>query len=704
MKSVSGFLVGVVLFFVISQTKTVACWQEGESKKANVCGDLNEVKQFEDTTAELAAETRGAVSKKEQALGDIEEIAISMIADGEWESAKRLLSRSIAKPPRGYRLVYLAAITNQHLGFFEESIDQFASLLGNQHVDAKSIDRQPSHEPAMKMFWPIVPQKSRELVFFSYVDSQSIGKSIVSVGSLERHLKQIEETLQSTPGDNRRQEILEKNRAEISEQISKLRSNSIREGLPRSAQECRVLSLNKLKAMTDSLSSEFIESIRAAVKDKGVRNAELVFDLNERLSVILKDPSQVLKKHPNDEALQALLALSIFRRKPLDGEDAFRAYQTFRDRNSQLALLFSICAAGSNQKHHGLLDAELAKFDALPPHDSVIYAIAILLTGNFDPFDSLYGFDPNEPRQTAVDPVPRLSQQQRTLLTRKITKRFFDANPSDLTFVLVAKAIENELTTEEWVQFVDKGVKQFRETKLSLRSKSCTQSENPIFSPMAFPPLRLDSLPPVLIHSITTVKDQWPAKQWLEEFEGPVFKTENLIIKALLLSKQIQQQKSESRQRSVLALEELLDRGLSEKPSSTDFLLLKTALASYQQQWEKAFVLLKKLDKLSLSRNVRRHVDRAILHLALTEISNGWESSENEGLLAIARPAARRKFSSILKLETLSKLKVTYSALGMDSEVPKIQRLIDKQQKPARKRGNPPIVPRVGDPRHRNGV
>ncbi len=550
---------------------------------------------------------------------NIEAIAGTMMSVQDWERAAEFLAPLVPRFADDYRLQFLLAIAQEEADQQAASIENFLQLLTME----KEIPGLPSavaqqnvwHNNYIAQISNIVPRES--LDFFRFF--------------------------------NNRRYAFQYRR--ISHYYSSQYVSSIRPFLPPNVEAARSFAVSHLLAMAKYLDEPQQRELIAAMKDRGVANANVLAELPESRYNWSGWPG-LLEKHPTDVGLAAYWVLEAGGSHTAECECNARCVELFKRSHPQLAVIAAVHARVSDEAHEALF-AEAMKLILRIEKPS--YQLVSSLAGAFT--EDRHG----RPQPTPLAPEKRLALNQ--LLVAWYPKLSNQGNQQHGLFPYVGRSLLASEDMDAYAKLLDEEIVRWRTVGKAVRQQY--QASNRFIEPIAFPSKMLTNFPDYLI--------QRDDRRW---DEGKLAKLVSLVkdptLKILLAHKAEQSE----------LIRTQLGEMLADSQPSLDAYLLAAGWASREEKFDEAAGLLDKARFLVMPLEMRQRIDSALVAMAWLADKPADESGDpsDKRINELGRAAALRLRRARLEPRQRAELIVAMEDLGLTDEAASLEEVAARSQ------------------------
>ena len=402
-----------------------------------------------------------------------------------------------------------------------------------------------------------------------------------------------------------------------------------------------------------------VEDLKVFLAATGIPYARYVLDLDLRAAQRGNFALQLLEKHPDDEAILALVILTGVRGGAgIAIESLRKAFDLFRDTRQELAFMAAIAAAlYEGDEATTLLNHAFEMLEELkePTYFTVMAALAA--SGN--------------PRFSRGG-VSQLTEDQKRRLMAKVMGWYAGIDTTSwgpYLFSFIASSMLDAGDPGGFVRFLDEEVARAHENGPNPQQTSYFGGRNEqLIGGVEFPPALLSEFPPQVLGLFSPDRNPFGVELELdpETFEGHFESARSPILNVLLLYLAERNGADEGRVEAALA-----ELTALEQPE-LDVLLLAAAYSAQDQDGlPAAIALLRRAQYLPMTREKRQMIDGSIVAWSLE--GRSVETAKAEPMLAAGREAALRLRRARLSTERREELVAAMEELGMNREAEKLE-------------------------------
>ena len=512
----------------------------------------------------------------------VEAIAEAMISVHDWQRAVEFLAAKVSQHPSDYRLQYLLALAREEEGDEAEAVQGYLALLKADQEISGLVATAPQ-TPWSGFIGPLVQLVPQE-----------------SVDYLE--LSWLSELAYSHRGQNNR--IYSVGYRGLNQ------SNVI---LPHEVAAARKFAMAHLITLAQSMDEDERKALAAAISAQGVLNTEVLLELSPNMQR-MEQISDVARNHPDDEGIMGLQVLMNMEGRRLNEPELLKkAYDLFKGKRPQLALMAAMQVTMLDGEQAGLLDAALA---AVPndeqPNLFTVMSLASSLGGRV-------GFGPQTPGT--------LSDEQHKKLTQKLVvwyPQLTNLGPQGLmVFMVVARALSTSDDPAAYFAFLDDEIARSRSAgpqagQGMMRGFFGGGRGEALFEPLDFPCTTLSSIPAHVLQMFS--QDEGGPFGGLDESTSR-FDEKTLARQIPKINDPILRILAAHRYEQLEVVQKTLDELLKAEQPQLDAYLLAAGKATVDGRSREAIDLLDKCRYLPMPREVRTRVDAALVAMA-TELAD----------------------------------------------------------------------------------
>lgn len=555
----------------------------------------------------------------------LEAIADAMCGIQEWERAADFLSSRINDHPGDYRLRYLLGVAAEEAGRTGDAIAQFTQLLDDQEEMpevAKKNAQRTGRNPYIEMMGKMAPREAIDFLMQSqyryqaYIHQQNRGMRYASVSSAGPA-----STIQ----------------------------------MPAIVDQVRPMAVTHLTTMAKQLEENELADLKRSMKQHGVEAVELMMRVDMNQGNMAVELPAYLEEFPEDETALALIAINqLGAQSPELAKSSERAYEKFRDDYPELAVLAAFQAGLVAEEEltlsdevvpdakvgapNKLLDEALKLAESVEePNPMTVMRIALMLSGQ------------NGGQQTAA-----LRESYRQKLSDMLVKWYPKVQQQSnqygpWAFIYVVGALAQGDDPSAYIEFLEDELARSRQKGRGAgkQAQAMLQQQSPtLLTGLTFPPQQLADFPAELLTVLrspdsadpySSITGRATPTSFDAEKTAPlVAKTRDPILRLLLANRFEQPEVVDATLKELLA---------SKKPQ-LDAYLLASGKATVDEDHLRAAELLNKARYLPMQRELRAHVDAAIVASVLAAKEAGLIKVAVDGSMEAADADAKSEDST----------------------------------------------------------